>query len=561
MTARDTDEPTRTTELLRRSEAYLTEAQALSRTGSLGWVVATGELFWSPETYCILGYEASVKPSLDGVLKRVHPEDLALVQQTLERVSRDGTSLDVEHRLLMPDGNVKHVHVVARPATDAAGKLEFVGAVMDITERKRAAEALRASEHLARGQLEAVTRTLDALAREADPDKLLEHVMRTIIEQSNAHSVSVWERNDEGAVLDLVAVIEDGHFQTRSDALHPAARLPILMQTSPVWSEVLRTGQHAELVDIGNESARMRVGSDPDATWYPIADDADADPAIGLLQKHLAGHGVHAVLAVPMLLAGRVAGIVAVRFELQRNFGQEEIDLNRALAQQAMLAVHLMRLSRQSRLAAVMAERNRVARDIHDTLAQGLTGVVVQLEAAADAAAGGLATEAEAHIGRARDLARESLKEARRSVLALRPQALEQSNLCDALQAMIRKMTSGTTTHASFRVSGEPHALPANWEENLLRMGQELVTNALRHARAKTIDAQIVFAGDTVRFEFRDDGHGFDPAARHDGLGLQGIRERVDDMGGSLTIESAPGAGTAIAIVVHQPSAHPAWSA
>jgi len=92
-------------------------------------------------------------------------------------------------------------------------------------------------------------------------------------------------------------------------------------------------------------------------------------------------------------------------------------------------------------------------------------------------------------------------------------------------------------------------------------MGQELVTNALRHARAKTIDAQIVFAGDTVRFEFRDDGRGFDPAARHDGLGLQGIRERVDDMGGSLTIESAPGAGTAIAIVVHQPSAHPAWSA
>ena len=121
MTARDTDEPTRTTELLRRSEAYLTEAQALSRTGSLGWVVATGELFWSPETYCILGYEASVKPSLDGVLKRVHPEDLALVQQTLERVSRDGTSLDVEHRRLMPDGSVKHVHVVAPPPQTPPG--------------------------------------------------------------------------------------------------------------------------------------------------------------------------------------------------------------------------------------------------------------------------------------------------------------------------------------------------------------------------------------------------------------------------------------------------------
>jgi PAS domain S-box-containing protein len=545
----------------RRSEAYLTEAQALSRTGSFGWIVATGELFWSPETYCILGYNATIRPSLDLVLKRVHPEDLALVQQNIERASRDATGLDFEHRLLMPDGHVKLLHVVAAPAKDAVDKLEFVGAVMDITERRRAAEALRASEHLARGQLEALTRTLDALAQEADPDKLLEHVMRTIIEQSRAHNVGVWERNDDGAVLDLVALIEDGRFQTRSEALHPAAQLPILTQTHPVWSEVLRTGQHAELIDIAEQSARMRVGSDPSATWHRVLDDCDPDPDIALLKKHLAEHGVRAVLAVPMLLAGRVAGIVAVCFERQRIFGPEEIDLTRALAQQAMFAIHLIRLSQQSRLAAVMAERNRVARDIHDTLAQGLTGVVVQLEAAADAASSGLASEAEAHVGRAQDLARESLKEARRSVLALRPLALEQSNLCDALGAMIRKMTAGTPTRATFRVSGQPRPLAASWEENLLRMGQELLTNALRHARANAIDAQLGFAVDTVRLEFRDDGRGFDPTLRHDGLGLQGIRERVNDLGGRLTIESAPGAGTAIAIALQQAPAQTAWSA
>jgi PAS domain S-box-containing protein len=432
----------------------------------------------------------------------------------------------------------------------AAGQLRSTGSVTDAVERKQAADALRASEHLARGQLESLTRTLDALAQEADPDRLLEHVMSMISDQSRAHSVSIWERDGENETLSIVAVIENGRFRSRGEGLDPAARLPLLVQTHPVWIEVFRTGRHVVLEDIEGEAARMRAGSDTNAPWHRVELDTDPDSGIALVRKHLARLGVRSILTVPMLLAGRVTGVVGVRFAELRNFREEEIELTRALAHQAMLAIQLTRLSRQAREAAVMAERNRFARDMHDTLAQGFTGVIVQLEAAADAAVRGLGAEAMAHVDRAQNLARESLKDARRSVLALRPQALEQGDLCQALTALIHKMTEGTATLARLRVSGRRRELPREWEENLLRIGQELLTNALRHARSSTIEADLTFTPSEVRFEFRDDGVGFDPSVQRDGFGLQGIQERVVGMGGSLLIDSIPGGDTCTTIAL-----------
>ncbi len=550
-------ERTQAQEALRRSEAYLAEAQQLSLTGSFGWNVASGELSWSAETFCILGYDRTMKPALELVFQRVHPEDIRLVQQTMDRATRDESAFDFEHRLLMPDGVIKHVHVVARAARGQSGEVEFVGAVMDITERQRAAEALRASEHLSRGQLDALTHTLDSLAQESDPDKLLEHVLRTIVEQAGAHSVSVWERKEDSGWLDLIAVIEGGRFQTRHDAIHPAAKLPTLAQNHPVWSEVLRTGQHGVLEDIDQPAARMCVGSGPEVLWHRVLEDTDPDPAMGLLKKHLRGLGVRSILFVPMMIAGTVAGIIGIRCTQKRSFRQEEIELNRALAHQAMLAIQLMRLSQQSRQAAVVAERNRLARDIHDTLAQGFTGVIVQLEAAADASSQGLAREAAEHLRRAGELARESLNEARRSVRALRPHALDEKNLCQALEELIRKMTAGTAMRAQFKVKGHPRLLPPEWEENILRIGQEVLTNALRHARASEFQAQFVLDPNEIRLELSDNGRGFDSAARHDGFGLLGIRERVEGMGGQLVLESKPGRGTAVLIVLPQANGAP----
>jgi PAS domain S-box-containing protein len=127
---------------LRRSEAYLAEAQRLSRTGSFGWRPSTGEIHWSEESFRIFQHDRTTKPTVELALERVHPEDLPFVKQAIERASKDGKDFDFEYRLLMPDGLVKHVHIVAHGVCDEPGSIEFVGAVMDVTEQHQAKAAL-----------------------------------------------------------------------------------------------------------------------------------------------------------------------------------------------------------------------------------------------------------------------------------------------------------------------------------------------------------------------------------------------------------------------------------
>ena len=131
---------------LQQSEAYLAQAQELSRTGSFGWSVATDEIIWSEETFQIFRCDRETKPTLEFIFQRTHPEDRAAVQKTVDQASRDGKDFDHEYRLLMPDGSVKYVHAVARAATDASANIEFVGAVTDVTAAKEAERKLRRSE-------------------------------------------------------------------------------------------------------------------------------------------------------------------------------------------------------------------------------------------------------------------------------------------------------------------------------------------------------------------------------------------------------------------------------
>ena len=144
------------TKALRRSEANLAEAQRLSRTGSFGWSVSTGEILWSEETFRIFQYDRTTRPTMDLIVQRTHPEDRALVQRTIERASQDGKDFDFEHRLLMPDGSIKHVHVIGHAEGDQCSECEFVGAVMDVTAAKEAQERIRQSERELRITLETI---------------------------------------------------------------------------------------------------------------------------------------------------------------------------------------------------------------------------------------------------------------------------------------------------------------------------------------------------------------------------------------------------------------------
>jgi PAS domain S-box-containing protein len=142
----DITERKRAEEALRRSEMYLTEAQRLSLTGSFGWQVGSEEIFWSEQTYRIFRYERSSKPTIELILQRVHPDDVAFVKQMIDRSSQGEQDIDFEHRLLMPDATLKHVRVLAHTTADASSRREFVGAVMDITATTRAQEALQETQ-------------------------------------------------------------------------------------------------------------------------------------------------------------------------------------------------------------------------------------------------------------------------------------------------------------------------------------------------------------------------------------------------------------------------------
>jgi PAS domain S-box-containing protein len=141
-------------EKLQRSEAYLAEAQRLSHTGSFGWRPATGEIIWSEETFRILEFDPAIKPTVELILQRTHPDDRAFVQETIDQAARDRKAFDFEHRLLMPDGSVKYVRVVGHSLTnDESGNFEFVGAVMDVTAAKQVEQTLREREaYLAEAQ-------------------------------------------------------------------------------------------------------------------------------------------------------------------------------------------------------------------------------------------------------------------------------------------------------------------------------------------------------------------------------------------------------------------------
>jgi PAS domain S-box-containing protein len=176
----------RAEEALQRSEAYLAEAQTLTHTGSFGWNVSSEELWWSRESFRILGYDLTTKPSVDLVLERIHPEDRAVVGQVTERARQDQKDFDLEHRLLMPDGSVKYLRVAAHAWKRAkSGDLEFVGSMMDITAMKQAEEEIRAlSERLLTAQEEERTR----IARELH-DELNQEIAAVVLSLSRIRPI------------------------------------------------------------------------------------------------------------------------------------------------------------------------------------------------------------------------------------------------------------------------------------------------------------------------------------------------------------------------------------
>jgi PAS domain S-box-containing protein len=514
----------------RESEAYLAEAQRLSHTGSWAWAPATGEIrYWSEETYRVLGFDPDAgPPRFEKFFGRLHSEDQDRVRELFGKAIAQNADFETDYRVVHPSGAVKDIHAVGHPVCDEAGHLvEFVGTVIDITESKRSEAALRASEQVARGQVEAMAQSLDVLATAPDPGKFIGQMLNTIGRLLNAHSVSLWLFDESSDALILRSSTSDGGKLTAPDPEHPFIKNPLFWKENAVVQELLFT------------------------TGPVVCDDVDTDPRVsGDWGEHLKRNGTKRFLAVPLLVGGQVRGFVGIRHVDHASYRPEDIELTQALAHQVMLAFQLNDFAEQGQRAAVFEERNRMARDIHDTLAQGFTGVIVQLEAAEDAISCGSRKDADDHLHRAGELARRSLSEARRSVHALRPQALQEHNFWDALKGTIKNTTAGTSLYTTFEAQGKLPELPQPWQENLLHIGQEALTNTLKYAHARHFKTRLTYKAKELRLELRDDGDGFKVKERHDGVGLSGMRERVEQMGGELEITSSRGKGTKITVLL-----------
>jgi two-component system, NarL family, sensor kinase len=271
--------------------------------------------------------------------------------------------------------------------------------------------------------------------------------------------------------------------------------------------------------------------------------------ALGEARRATRGLRYHA--SIPLSFGGRPLGIMNVATKAWRKLTRRELDLLSTIASQVSVAIERARLAEASIGVARVEERERLARDLHDTLTQGLTAIGLHVEAAMSSMPqpSGAPDPAREQLQRALAIARANLAEARQSLRQLRGSPLGGRPLPEALAALARELTadSGIRVHVTADLHG---ALPAPAEEALYRIAGEALANVRRHAAASDVEVSLSGAHRRVQLTIADNGRGFVARRRHDGFGLQGMRERASLAGGRLVVRSRPGHGTEIGVVL-----------
>jgi len=268
--------------------------------------------------------------------------------------------------------------------------------------------------------------------------------------------------------------------------------------------------------------------------------------------------GIDSLLTVPLQTSSRLIGAINAYGRPGKRFGPREIEITTLFAHQAAVAIENAWLHEQGRVLAVSEERNRLAREIHDTLAQGFTGIILQLQVA-ESLLDGEEPAARERLGRAQEVARDSLREARRSVLNLRPSPLQGQTLPEALDAHLETWRRHTGITAHLNSAGADRPLDPETEEAVLRVAQEALNNTYKHAQAQRVEVTLTVEPGEVRLTVCDDGTGFVQGRQRGtgGFGLISMRERVARLAGDFAIESTLGRGTCVQITIadHGPPA------
>jgi PAS domain S-box-containing protein len=466
----------------------------------------------------------------------VLPHDVAqAVRDNDRQVIEAGVPNQFEETVPSEEG--EHLYVAAKfLLRDQAGKPYAVcGIATDITALKRAEEIQAAmarerelfvqqrATELAKAN-EVLRGSLDALASVPEMD-FLGQVMAAITRQLDAVSSSLRVLNREQNTLELKLILQDGLVMSPAEANYPESARSV----SP-------------------DEQRAAAFLDQPTTVIHIL-----DPRSQITEEqrsYLLDLGIKTLLIIPLSSGGQINGRLDFRFKEKRTFDPEILEIARALATQASLAIQLTRFAETARQSAVLEERNRMAGEIHDSLAQFFTGISMQLDAAKEVLKKG-DHKGLIYLERAAELAQFGLGEARRSAYSLQPSLTEGLGLAEALQRLVERSNVPGRLRGNFHASGVPEErLSCTTRHELLLIAQEAISNAVRHAKPTVINVNVRGEPPNLVLEVTDNGSGIAERqlAGGDGFGLSSMRGRAENLGARFDVRTAPGRGTSIVV-------------
>ena len=650
--ARTTD-PDQSEERLKTVVSYLAQGQRLSQTGVWVWNPFTDHHVASAQAYRLFGFTADEATSLtiQDFPLRIHAEDRERFERSITAARRELTDFDVAYRIVHPDGAVRHMHAIGHPLVGETGEVrEFIGTVIDVTERRLAeeAQARQVRNAALRADVSGV------LARAGSPRAMLQGCAEALVRQLDVAFARIWTLPQGSDVLTLEA---SAGLYTHLDGAHGriavgSLKIGLIAQerrphltndvsndprvSDKTWAS--REGMVAfagyplivgdRVVGVMAMFARRPLAPDDLETLGSIADSiaqgierkrsedalrrSEAYLAEGQRLSHTGSwawnvrtgerfwsrqvfriHGFEPADAPPPVDTIRAitppADLAVWDQAFQsaiRDATDFEID-SRVIAHGSTRYLHILghpvlddagavveligtivdvtdrrrterrlRRATRTRFEAVLAERMRLARDMHDGLLQDVAGLALQLRAALPHVAV-KPNETSATLQRILELAERTSREAREAVVGMRSTAITIS-LVDAVERTTRETAKYAPLAVSLTVTGRVRRVRPRLHNAIVQLVREAVTNVVRHAEARSVVVVLAFRQRTCRVSITDDGKGF-VQMEHDGpaghFGLIGMRERASELGGSLDVKSAPGQGTAISLnVPYRPS-------
>ena len=509
------DDSDQSDEKLKSVVRHLAQGQRLSSTGVWVWNPFTDHHFASAQAYRLFGFTAdeATAVTVQDFPLRVHPEDRDGFEGAILQARRQLTDFEASYRVVYPDGSVRHMHAIGHPMTSETGEIrEFIGTVVDVTERRLAeeAQARQVRDSALRVDVSGVLAKADTVR------SMLQGCAEAFVRQLDVAFARIWTLPRGSNVLRLEA---SAGLYTHLDGAHSRIAVGDLK--------------------IGMIAKERR----PHLTNDVLNDSQVTDKAWA------AREGMVAFAGYPLIVGNRVVGVMAMF--ARTSIAAETLDTLASIADAIAQGIERKRSERRLRRAtrarfeAVLAERTRLARDMHDGLLQDVAGLALQLRAVLPHVTA-KPDDTVATLQRILELAERTSREAREAVMGMRSSAMS-TNLAEAVEHTAREAARRAPVMVSLTVTGRPRQVRRRVHDAVVGTVREAVTNVVKHADARTVLVVLAFRSRGCRISVTDDGKGFVTDGHADGhFGLIGMHERASGCGGSLRVDSVAGRGTVV---------------